>query len=121
VDDREMRTVNRTFHGVDEPTDVLAFPLDRGGPRPARGRGFAGEVVVSLDTARREAAWRGVAPSAELLLYVVHGVLHLLGEDDHAPAAARRMHLRTLAILSALGEANTIEIPRARRGLRTPL
>lgn len=107
LDDDAMRRVNRDYHDRDEPTDVLAFPLtDTEG---AAGPGFDAEVVVSLDTALREAAERGVEPEAELLLYVVHGVLHLMGEDDHEPDAARRMHERTLGILEGLGHRNAIE------------
>jgi len=114
VTDATMRRVNRDFHDADEPTDVLAFALE-----PSAGDGFRSEVIVSLDTARREAARRGVEPAAELLLYVVHGLLHLAGHDDHALADARRMHARTLSILDRLGHRNTIR-PRSkpRRGAR---
>jgi probable rRNA maturation factor len=108
VSDATMRRVNREFHECDEPTDVLAFALGAGGRD-----GFDAEVIVSLDTARREAAAHGVEPAAELLLYVVHGVLHLMGHDDHALADARRMHARALSILEALGHRNTI-VPRAK-------
>ena len=104
VDDATMRTVNRDFHATDAPTDVLAFPLTAPGPRGA----FDAEVVVSLTTAVREAGRRGVEPAAELMLYVVHGTLHLMGHDDHDPRKAARMHEETLAILSRLGYANTI-------------
>jgi probable rRNA maturation factor len=108
VSDATMRRVNRQFHDCDEPTDVLAFPLAAGA-----GDGFDAEIVVSLDTARREAKAHGVEPSAELMLYVVHGALHLTGWDDHALADARRMHARALAILAGLGHRNTIR-PRAK-------
>ena len=108
VSDATMRRVNREFHECDEPTDVLAFPLGAGGRD-----GFDAEVIVSLDTARREAAAHEVEPASELLLYVVHGVLHLMGHDDHALADARRMHARALSILEALGHRNTI-VPRAK-------
>lgn len=108
VTDATMRRVNRDFHDCDEPTDVLAFPLSA----PADD-GFVAEIVVSLDTARREAKSHGVEPSAELMLYVVHGALHLTGWDDHALADARRMHARALAILAGLGHRNTIR-PRAK-------
>jgi probable rRNA maturation factor len=108
VSDATMRRVNREFHDCDEPTDVLAFALGAGGRD-----GFDAEVIVSLDTARREAEAHGVEPAAELLLYVVHGVLHLMGHDDHALADARRMHARALSILAALGHRNTI-VPRAK-------
>jgi probable rRNA maturation factor len=108
VSDATMRRVNREFHDCDEPTDVLAFALGAGGDD-----GFQAEVIVSLDTARREAAAHGVEPAAELLFYVVHGVLHLLGYDDHTLADARRMHARALSILERLGHRNTIR-PRAK-------
>ncbi len=109
VSDATMRRVNRDFHGEDEPTDVLAFALGAGGTD-----GFDAEVIVSLDTARREAAAHRVEPAAELMLYVVHGVLHLLGYDDHALADARRMHARAVSILDGIGHRNTIR-PRAKR------
>lgn len=112
VSDAAMRRVNREFHDCDEPTDVLAFALGAGGDD-----GFDAEVIVSLDTARREAAEHGVAPEAELLLYVVHGVLHLSGYDDHSLADARRMHARALSILAGLGHRNTIR-PRAKRNTK---
>jgi len=108
VSDATMRRVNREFHECDEPTDVLAFALGAGA-----GDGFHAEVIVSLDTARREAAGRGVEPAAELLFYVVHGALHLMGWDDHAAADARRMHARALSILERLGHHNTIR-PRSK-------
>ena len=82
VDDEAMRVVNRDYHDQDSPTDVLAFALrDTAGvaaPEPAAGPTgelFDAEVVVSLDTALREAAARGVEPAGELLFYVIHGVL----------------------------------------------
>ena len=125
VDDPAMRVLNREFHGCDEPTDVLAFALDR----PADGTGgrgskaraaeaFDAEIAVSIDTARLEAADRGVPLVSELLLYVVHGTLHVLGEDDHDPAAYRRMHALALSILAALGHSNTIDPPEAKLGRR---
>ncbi|MCG3134875.1 MAG: Endoribonuclease YbeY [Planctomycetes bacterium] len=108
VDDPEMRRLNRDFHDVDEATDVLAFPLAE--PEVPLPPGlFHGEVIVSAGTARREALLRGADPRAELVLYAVHGTLHLMGHDDHAPRAARRMHVRTMEILASLGWENSIE------------
>lgn len=119
VDDETMRVLNRDFHGCDEPTDVLAFALDRP-PGPAGEDAFDAEVIVSLDTARLEAAERGVDPVSELLLYAVHGALHLAGEDDHDPASYRRMHTRALSILAALGRSNTIDPPESKLGENAP-
>jgi len=106
VDDREMGRLHGAFSGDPTPTDVLAFPL--GGPVPA-GSGFpAGEVVLSVETAVREAKARGLRPRTEVLLYAVHGILHLMGEDDHDPVKARRMDRRTLRLLGILGYRHRI-------------
>jgi probable rRNA maturation factor len=100
VGDRRMRRLNRDFHAVDETTDVLAFPLETTAPG-----GVDGEVIVCAPVARREARARGLPFATELTLYVVHGVLHLLGEDDAAPADARRMRRLERATLARLGIA----------------
>ena len=86
VSDRKMRALNRRYRGVDRPTDVLSFSLREGaGPPPD---GLLGDVVISLETARRQAAVRG-----ERLL--IHGLLHLLGYDHERSAAdADRMARR---------------------------
>ena len=65
-------------------------------------------MVASAETARREAAARGLAPEDELLLYVVHGVLHLLGFDDHAPADRRRMRAAERKALRAAGVSRNL-------------
>jgi probable rRNA maturation factor len=96
VSDAVIRRLNRDFLGHDFATDVLAFPLGDGG--------VFGEVVVSGETARREARARGIPGEEELLRYVAHGILHLLGYDDHAPAERARMWRRQEA-----------ELKRARR------
>ncbi len=106
VDDGEMRRLHALHSGDDSPTDVLAFPLD--GPRPPGASFPAAEVVVSVQTAAREARARGLRPRTEVLLYAVHGVLHIMGEDDHDPVRARRMDRRTLALLRALGYRHRI-------------
>ena len=80
----------------DYPTDVLSFPM-------ADDPVLMGEILVSADTARREAAARGHPAYHELLLYAVHGTLHLLGYDDHDPKARARMRRAERAALAALG------------------
>ena len=96
LDDERMHAVNRDQLGHDYPTDVLSFPF-------AEEPVLVGEVLLSADTARREAAARGHPAYHELLLYAVHGVLHLLGYDDHDPAARRRMRGAERTALAALG------------------
>jgi probable rRNA maturation factor len=98
VDDVEIHRINREFLDHDWPTDVIAFPLAEDDA----------EIVVSAERALAEAESRGVEPMAELLLYVVHGLLHLVGHDDHDPEDARRMHEHSLNLLRSLGYRNTI-------------
>jgi len=89
VDDAAIRRLNARFLGRDATTDVLAFPL-AGGPAPEGGR-LLGEIVVSVETALAEARRRRIPVDAEIALYTVHGLLHLLGYDDHEPNQRRRM------------------------------
>lgn len=93
VDDLTMARLHGEFLDDPTPTDVMAFPLDEDGDPEL------GEVVVSLDTAIRQAPDSGLEPDAEALLYVIHGTLHLLGYDDHEPEPRARMHARQDALL----------------------
>jgi len=97
VDDTEIRRLNRTFRGVSRRTDVLAFPLEIS---QAHG-GLVGQIVVSLDTARRQSRRLGVPLDLELQLLVTHGILHLIGYDDRDPVEARLMHRREREILTS--------------------
>ncbi len=94
VDDALIRRLNRRFGGHDRPTDVLAFPLDV--PGPSR---LWGEIVISAETAGRQARRLGIPVGLELDLLVVHGLLHLAGYDDREAGEARLMHQREREIL----------------------
>jgi probable rRNA maturation factor len=98
VSDRAIAKLHRDYLGVPGPTDVISFPLEDDLPG---GPPLLGEVVVSADTAAREARARRLPFRRELLLYIAHGALHLLGYDDHAPRDRRRMHARQEALLDA--------------------
>ena len=95
VDDREIRRLNARYLGERRPTDVLAFNLESPGPSS-----LLGEVIISAETAARQAAALRIPVVVEIDLLLVHGLLHLLGYDDKANAAARRMHGREREILS---------------------
>lgn len=94
VDDALIRRLNSRYRGVSHVTDVLAFPLETPGLP-----GLLGEVVVSAQTARRQARRLGIPVSLELELLVVHGLLHLVGYDDGNRVEARLMHERERGIL----------------------
>jgi probable rRNA maturation factor len=97
VDDPVIRRLNRAHRGVGRRTDVLAFPLEAPGtPSP-----LVGQIVISAETARRQARRLDVGLATELDLLVTHGVLHLVGYDDRDPVEARLMHERERQILSA--------------------
>jgi probable rRNA maturation factor len=102
VSDPQIRALNRRYRGKDRATDVLSFPM-HGRRRPARGPWLLGDVVISVDTARRQAAAGGerLVHTAERLL--VHGVLHLLGYDHEVSEhEARRMARRERFVARAL-------------------
>jgi rRNA maturation RNase YbeY len=93
VSDAEMRRLNRRYRGRDRPTDVLAFAQREGaGGAPD---GLLGDVVISVDTARLQAAERAAPVAREGERLLVHGLLHLLGYDhERSLAEARRMQRR---------------------------
>ncbi len=101
VSDREMRRLNRRWRGLDRSTDVLSFSQREGAGRAPDG--MLGDVVISLDTARRQAAARGARLGDEGRRLLIHGVLHLLGYDhERSAAAARRMQRRERALARRL-------------------
>src|SRR5882672_5796921 len=103
VDDGEIRRLNAAYRDIDRPTDVLAFARREGDGATLHST-LLGDVVISLDTAARQAATRAVAVADEVRLLLAHGVLHLLGYDhERSPAEARRMFRRQRQLLGALG------------------
>jgi probable rRNA maturation factor len=103
VDDRRIAAVHRRWLGLPGPTDVITFDLSAGTAGPPQAGVLAGDIVVSTETARRMARAVGWTPRQELAYYVVHGLLHLTGYDDHAPADRRVMRARERAVMKACG------------------
>ena len=115
--DREIRRYNRKYLNHDRPTDVLAF--GRGETSFPSRSNFLGDIMISVDQAKAYArrfgtAWRDAACSSggrplgppaprgwrgELELYIVHGILHLLGHDDHAFKDRKRMRKKESQVL----------------------
>jgi probable rRNA maturation factor len=92
VSDRAIRALNRRYLGRNRPTDVLAFS-QREGPFAFPEDPVLGDVVISVETAARQAAEHGVPFIQELDLLVVHGILHLLGYD-HARSSTEALRMK---------------------------
>jgi probable rRNA maturation factor len=99
--DQVIRKLNARFRGQDKITDVLAFPAQIGpGPTPEP---LLGDVVISLQTAARQARAQGATLLQETAFLLCHGVLHLLGMDHDTPRKAGMMNRRTRQVLANLG------------------
>lgn len=96
VDDATIHELNRRYLNHDYATDVLSFALDGSAGR------LDGEIVASAETAARTGRKLGLPAERELLLYLVHGALHLVGFDDKSPAASRRMRAEERRILEKI-------------------
>jgi probable rRNA maturation factor len=99
VDDARMHALNRQYLNHDYPTDVLSFVLEH----DAAARSLEGEVIVSADYAARERARYGWTIDDELLLYVIHGCLHLVGHDDQTPEGQAAMRAAEAKHMAAFG------------------
>ncbi len=92
VGDRAIATLNRHHRGKDKPTDVLSFgAYAPGEAAPAGTERLLGDVVISVDTARRQAAAYDATLQRELYRLLIHGILHVLGHDHEALGERRRM------------------------------
>jgi probable rRNA maturation factor len=104
--DDEIRDLNRQYRGVDAPTDVLSFAEAEADARCVAAPDeavYLGDVVISYPRAEAQAASAGHSVADELLLLVVHGVLHLLGHDHAGRAEKRKMWAAQKEILNELG------------------
>lgn len=91
TDDEEVHALNQSFAGEDHATDVLSFSQQEGLPMPGPGQAVLGDVVISVETAERQAQVAGHDLLHELLHLSVHGLVHLLGYDHATPDEERRM------------------------------
>jgi probable rRNA maturation factor len=106
VDDDEMQYLNREYLSRDYPTNVLAFAM-REGENKNLNPSVLGDVVVSTETAEREALQRAVPLEKEMALLLVHGILHLLNyEHEDDPMAAAIMEAKEQEVLTHLGLGN---------------
>jgi len=101
VGDSYIKKLNWRYRKVRSRTDVLAFPM-REGSGPSKNGPVLGDVVISTQTAKREAEKRGVPVYREVALYLAHGILHLLGYDDRTNSDRKRMKAKEGELLEAM-------------------
>ena len=107
VDDARMHALNRQYLAHDYPTDVLSFVLEHD---PDEQR-LEGEIIVSAEYAAREAIPYGWTTDDELLLYVIHGALHLVGHDDKTAEGVKSMRAAETGYLATFGLTHRFEQP----------
>jgi probable rRNA maturation factor len=120
TDDRGIHQLNRRYRDKDKPTDVLSFELDGA---ESEGVGDVaqclGDVVISLDTAARQAKSKRLPLLHEVRFLLAHGLLHLLGYDHARPAQKRRMDAMTRRLVAAAARNETKTRSRSRNGRKT--
>jgi len=89
VNDAKIKKLNSNYRGRNVPTDVLAFPQDEDAMND-NGGPLLGDVVVSVETSRRQAKEHCLSSDEELILLIIHGTLHLLGYDHERSAKDKR-------------------------------
>ena len=107
IDGRQMRALNKRFCQHDRPTDVLSFRYD-GQPtclprHLAPREQVVGEIFIAPSQARTYAKRHGLAYDEELSRYVIHGLLHWIGHDDHTPEDRRMMRAMENQLLEHCG------------------
>ncbi|MEN6370772.1 MAG: rRNA maturation RNase YbeY [Armatimonadota bacterium] len=96
IDDEGITSLNREYLGKDRPTDVLSFYQSE---NPEERGDVLGDIVISVETAKRQADERKKSLDEELDLLVSHGILHLLGYTDYTEETARRMQERAAEVI----------------------
>lgn len=102
VNDAQIRRLNQRYRRINRPTDVLAFPMLEGDAFPPRSQ-LLGDVVISLETAKKQAKREGHSLEHEVKTLLIHGILHLLGyHHESSEEAARLVERKTHAVLEEL-------------------
>ncbi|HHT9129349.1 MAG TPA: rRNA maturation RNase YbeY [Candidatus Brocadiaceae bacterium] len=99
IDNKTIKQINNAFLGHNYATDVLSFAYNE----PSFKNSIKGEIIVSVEMASKLSRRYGYEIEGEIVLYLVHGLLHLLGYDDKRKKDAKKMHQREGSLLSTLG------------------
>lgn len=113
-DDATIHELNRDYRKKNKPTDVLAFAMREGEDGHLAGD-LLGDVIISLETATRQAKERGVVTRDEVMMLLAHGLLHLLGWDHQTDADDKRMRAETDRMLGVIRRAAAAKAKRAAR------
>lgn len=109
VDDREIQELNRRFLGRDKPTNVLAFSM-REGEFSSLHPHLLGDLVISIETARRQSKQSGLTDMEMLILLLIHGILHLIGyEHEGKKKEAKEMATKQNELFRKLREIGTLD------------
>ena len=111
-DDATIHALNRDYRKKNKPTDVLAFAMREGDDGHLAGD-LLGDVIISLQTATRQAKERGVVTRDEVMMLLAHGLLHLLGWDHQTDADDERMRAETERMLAVIRRAAAAKAKRA--------
>ncbi|HEX7671349.1 MAG TPA: rRNA maturation RNase YbeY [Polyangiaceae bacterium] len=101
TNDAEIRELNAKHRKKPKPTDVLSFPMDAEGDGPSRVTRLLGDVVISLETASRQARRRRRELISEVTHLLAHGILHLVGHDHRTDAEERIMNAAAAKLIRA--------------------
>jgi probable rRNA maturation factor len=103
TDDKEIHELNRQYLKRDKPTNVLAFPMDSGAGEVDSG--MLGDIVISVDTAKREAKEMGITIQHRVCELLVHGLTHLMGYDHEiSKSEERKMQKEEKRLLKVIME-----------------
>lgn len=118
TDDETIHALNRDFRKMDKPTDVLAFAM-REGPLTGFSPNLLGDVVISIETAERQAREVKRTLEEEVAMLSAHGLLHLLGLDHRDRTEERRMTARTDMLRAVCAKATSRSASRSSKGLQS--
>jgi len=108
VGDREMRPLNRKYRHKRKTTDVLSFLVEE---QPLSGAKILGDVVISVEQARRQAKERGKTLKSEMVTLLIHGILHLLGYDhEKSPRQAKIMFAYERKLVAYLCDRGILKV-----------
>ena len=101
--DSKIKRLNLLYRKQNRPTDVLAFSMHEG-KRLKKDSSILGDIVISVDRAREQAKRFKSSFKREIFLYIIHGLLHLVGYDDRKKSSRKRMYKKETQLLNLLWE-----------------